>query len=80
MAPPPGAATPKLRGLSEVALSVSSSPTGLATVKRWVVEPPTAHSSSGSDTGTAASASSCNSYQNSPAIGLTNATEPYDTP
>ena len=49
-------------------------------MKRWVVEPPTAHSSSGSETGTAASASSCNSYQNSPAIGLTNATEPYDTP
>ena len=75
-APPPASSILKLRALELVTRSGSSSPVGLVTVKACVTLPPTAAWSSGSATGTAASATSLSSYQNSPATGLRNATEP----
>mmetsp|Transcript_20805 Transcript_20805/g.49462 ORF Transcript_20805/g.49462 Transcript_20805/m.49462 type:complete len:354 (-) Transcript_20805:465-1526(-) len=74
--PPPASSILKLRPLEHVTRSGSSSPDGLLTVKECVTLPPTGACSSGSATGTAASATSLSSYQNSPATGLRKAIEP----
>ena len=83
--PPPSAASAKLDALARPSGSTrkrsgSASAVGLERVNACCAAPPTGHESRGSSVGSAASASRRSSYQNSPAVGWTNATEPWVTP